>query len=767
MPGREADIVCVVPNPSVRRLVMEALEKAGLSAEFRPELATDPVSVPSVSGILGQINECFLRSTDDEVFSQVLDLVLKALQSEIGIVGYIDEQGQLVCPSLTRHVWDRCEMPDKRVVFRLEELGGVLAEVLQERKTVTANRSIATPPGHLPIRRFLGVPLVVQERLVGALFVANKPTDYTDSDIEVAETVARFVAPVLDARVRENLEKRKRAEYQKKLEVQAQQLARRNRQLECLASLSELAERGAAVEEMVELTSYLLAGVFQDVPDVRSRIIFRGQVYQIDTFEETEHKLSAAIFLRDEYAGAVEICCPKELLEDEGFGIYRMFVNELAERLSAVLSRRKIEEEIHAFRRQTELVLEMTRTGLSIVDEEHRLIYVDPWRRLIYGDYHGKTVHEYFCGTTEPCWACPTARALRTKKRVSQERIMAREGNRPVQTTAIPFLAPDGKWYVSEITVDLTERKKWEERLIQAERLETIGQLAETLAHEINTPLQYAEHNLHFLREAWKELAAVLKRLTSADGTVPNRPADDKETAIDHELVTREFPAALDEALDGLKRTAMIVKALRDFAQPGETEKTSQDLNAAIQTVVELTRARISRHAHVVTEYDPELPCIPLLRGELGEAMANLLIAAGKAIEQKQRPPGEHGAIVIRTRFLPPDWVEVRITDNGLEIPPEEREHLFDPWFLLKSPCAQRHRALAHVHRVVVELHQGAVEVESEEAGCTTVVLRLPTRDLGQTPSHTSRLGMFIAAEEAASPSGGQAILNEGASQPG
>lgn len=760
MAGREAEIVCIVSDPSVQRLVSQALERVGLRAEFRTEVSANPAHGPCASDILGQINEYFLRSTDDEVFSQVLDLVLKALNSEIGILGYIDDKGQLVCPSLTRHVWDRCQMPDKRIAFRLEELGGALAEVLQGRKTVTANHAIPTPPGHLPIERFLGVPLVVQNRLVGALFVANKPTDYTPSDIELAETVARFVAPVLDARVRENLEKEKRAEYQKKLEVQAQQLARRNRQLECLASLSELAERGASIEEMVELTSYLLAGVFQDVSNVYSRIIFRGQVYQIDTFEETEHKLSAAIFLCDEYAGAIEICCPKELLQDEGFGIYRMFVNELAERLSAVLSRRKIEEEIHAFRRQTELVLEMTRTGLSIVDEQCRLIYVDPWRRLIYGDYQGKTTHEYFCGTTKPCWACPTARALQTKRRVTQERIMAREGNRPVQTTAIPFLAPDGKWYVSEITVDLTERKRWEERLIQAERLETIGQLAETLAHEINTPLQYAEHNLHFLRESWQELAAILKSRILTDEPISNPPSS-REINIDHELIMREFPTALDEALDGVKQTALIVKALRDFAQPGETEKTPQDLNAALQTVVDLTRARISKYAQIVTEYDPELPHIPLLRGEFGEAIANLLIAASKAIEQQKRPPGQQGSIVIRTRFLPPDWVEVRITDNGLEIPPEDREHLFDPWSLLHSPCAQRHRALAHVHRVVVELHQGTVELETNETTGTTIVLRLPTRDLSLTPSHTSRLGPFIAADQMTSPSAEHTILGD------
>jgi len=756
MNGQNDTVRPVIPDPlfqSVATAVSGGMPPASESAEIQSQA---DASVASLVGVLSRINECFLRLSSDEVYSDVLDEVLKALESEYGILGYIDRSHRLVCPSLTRRVWDRCEMADKKIVFELDELGGVLAQVIKQRITVCVNQPVPTPSGHVPITRFLGVPLIVQERLVGVIFLANKPSDYTQEDVCTLEMIARFLAPIIDAHVREEQEKEKRIEYEKRLAIQTQQLKRRNRQLECLAGLSDLAERGASIEEMVELTSYLLAGIFQDLPNVYSRIIFRGQVYQAESYEETEHKLSAAIFLADEYVGAVEICCPEELLHDEGFAIYRMFVNELAERLSTVLTRKKVEEEIHAFRRQTELVLEVTRTGLSIVDQECRLIYVDPWRRAVYGDYRGKTTHEYFCGTTEPCWDCPTARALRTKMRVTQERIMPREGNRPVQTTAIPFLAPDGKWYISEITVDLTDRKRWEDRLVQAERLEAIGHLAEILSREMNSPLQYLEHNLHFLRESWCEISKTLQQLAArARGSLTTS----EESPLDEELLTREFPDALEETLAGVRRLAKIVQTLRTFAQPDETEKTIQDLNAVIQAAVDVTYSHVSKVADIVTEFDSTLPRIPLAAGAFGQAVSHLLLGAAEAIEKRRNHDGK-GLITIRTRRLDTDWVEIEFFDNGAGMHPQERKNFLEPYFAHQPASVTSRRSLVHLYRVIVEGHQGSVDVESEENSGTRIVVRLPTHDLHQASAHASQLTSLIASDQAAAPPDTTTFLN-------
>jgi len=455
--------------------------------------------------------------------------------------------------------------------------------------------------------------------------------------------------------------------------------------------------------------------------------------------------------------GAVEICCPKELLDDEGFSVYRMFVNELAERLSTVLTRKKVEEEIHAFRRQTELVLEVTRTGLSIVDQECRLVYVDLWRRAVYGDYRGKTTHEYFCGTTEPCWACPTARALRTKMRVTQERILPREGNRPVQTTAIPFLAPDAKWYISEITVDLTDRKRWEDRLVQAERLAAIGHLAEILSHEMNSPLQYLEHNLHFLRETWREISQnlqglVLQKEGFSTGSQGNM--------LDDELLTREFPDALEETLTGVQRLAKIVKALRTFAYPDETEKTVQDLNAVIQPAVDVMHSRVSKVADVITEFDSTLPHVPLMAGAFSQAVSNLLLGAVEAIEKQQNSGDEKGLIVIRTRRLDTDWVEIEVSDNGVAMDSQERKNFLEPYFAHQPASVTSRRSLVHLYRVIVEGHQGSINVESEENTGTRIVIRLPTQDLEKAKAHGSHLTPIIASEQAAASPDTTTFLN-------
>ncbi|ASV74508.1 sensory transduction histidine kinase [Thermogutta terrifontis] len=267
----------VTPAPPLGFAVIEDSARMGAANKSLDTQPCADASAASLVETLTRINECFLRLSSDDVYSEVLDEILKALKSEYGIIGYIDRSGRLVCPSLTRHVWNRCQMADKKIVFELDELGGVLAQVLKQQLTVCVNQPVATPPGHVPITRFLGVPLIVQDRLVAAIFLANKSSDYTQEDVRTLEMIARFLAPIVDAHIREEQEKEKRVEYEKRLAIQTQQLKRRNRQLECLAGLSDLAERGASIEEMVELTSHLLAGIFQDLPNVYSRIIFGGR----------------------------------------------------------------------------------------------------------------------------------------------------------------------------------------------------------------------------------------------------------------------------------------------------------------------------------------------------------------------------------------------------------------------------------------------------------------------------------------------------------
>jgi len=232
-------------------------------------------------------------------------------------------------------------MDNKRIVFHVNELGGVLHRVIFQKETVLTNLAIPTPPGHVPINRFLGAPILFDDRLIGVIFLANKPEDYTAEDAQFLEHLVRYIGPILESRLRAEREKLQRLEYERQLESQSKLLARRNRQLECLAAVTQLGEGDASGEEILSATARMLKDVFSDSPGTCSRIVFQGKVYDSGTFEETEHKTAGAIFIGSEYIGGVELCCPVELLKDDGFNTKSIFISELAERLSSILTRKK------------------------------------------------------------------------------------------------------------------------------------------------------------------------------------------------------------------------------------------------------------------------------------------------------------------------------------------------------------------------------------------------------------------------------------------
>ena len=139
------------------------------------------------------------------------------------------------------------------------------------------------------------------------------------------------------------------------------------------------------------------------------------------------------------------------------------------------------EEEIKELQRQTEFVLGVTKTCLSIIDADFHLRFVDPaWQRT-HGEYRGKTCHEYFHGTGHPCSECGIPRALATRQVVVHDGVLPREGNRPTQITTIPFQGENAEWLVAEVCVDITERKSLEQKLRESEQhyrmvVETAGE---------------------------------------------------------------------------------------------------------------------------------------------------------------------------------------------------------------------------------------------------------------------------------------------------
>ena len=150
--------------------------------------------------VSNRIATCFLTEDDDTAFADALEVVLEALESPLGFVGFIDEEGRLVCPSMTRGAWDQCEVAGKSVVFEPSVWGGLWGRSLLERRSLVANDGLEPPEGHVPLTSALAVPVLDGGRLLGQLAVANREDGYGEREVELLESVAERVAPILKAR---------------------------------------------------------------------------------------------------------------------------------------------------------------------------------------------------------------------------------------------------------------------------------------------------------------------------------------------------------------------------------------------------------------------------------------------------------------------------------------------------------------------------------------------------------------------------------------
>ncbi|MBA4062985.1 MAG: hypothetical protein C0501_04620 [Isosphaera sp.] len=275
------------------------------------------------------------------------------------------------------------------------------------------------------------------------------------------------------------------------------------------------------------------------------------------------------------------------------------------------------------------------------------------------------------------------------------------------------------------LAIDVTDRKVLEDQLKQAQKLESIGQLAAGIAHEINTPIQYIGDNTTFLAGALADLGRVA-RLYRAAGDDPAAQAGAARAAEEADLdyLLDEAPRAIGQTLDGVKHVARIVQAMKEFAHPGTDEKVPVDLNRAVETVVAVARNEWKYVAEVVTDLDPDLAPVPGLPGELNQVFLNLLVNAAHAVKAAN-PDGVKGTITLSTRRAGAA-AEVRVADTGCGIPEAIRGRVFDPFFTTKPVGQGTGQGLALAHAVVVKRHGGTIAFESESGRGTTFVIRLP-----------------------------------------
>ncbi len=263
-----------------------------------------------------------------------------------------------------------------------------------------------------------------------------------------------------------------------------------------------------------------------------------------------------------------------------------------------------------------------------------------------------------------------------------------------------------------------------QEKLLQSEKMASIGQLAAGVAHEINNPIGYVHSNLGSLQEYLRSLFTVIeayeRALRAPDPKALIPEIDDIRDRLDIDFISRDLPQLMAESREGIERVTRIVRDLKDFSYSGRDESWKLvDLHAGLESTINIIWNELKYKVTLHREYG-QLPLVECLPSELNQVYMNLLLNAGHAI-------AERGTITVRTGVDGDAAVWVEFEDTGGGISPELRQRIFDPFFTTKPVGSGTGLGLS-ISYSIINKHNGRIDLDSTPGVGSRFRLVLPVK---------------------------------------
>jgi two-component system NtrC family sensor kinase len=269
--------------------------------------------------------------------------------------------------------------------------------------------------------------------------------------------------------------------------------------------------------------------------------------------------------------------------------------------------------------------------------------------------------------------------------------------------------------------------KSAQSRMVETEKLASLGQLVAGVAHEINNPLAFVSNNVAVLERDLKDLIALIgfyRQIKTSNDPAEQpilKQIDQVSEALDLEYTLNNLPLLIERTREGLRRIERIVKDLRLFARVDEGEWNEVDLNPGIESSVNMVQGYArKRGVRLTAELEP-LPPVRCRGARVHQVVVNLLMNAIDACKPED-------TVTIRTRPEPEtSGVRIDVIDTGCGIEPTNRERIFDPFFTTK-PLGEGTGLGLSISYGIVREHRGSIDVQSSpgEGSCFTV--RLPCK---------------------------------------
>ena len=272
-----------------------------------------------------------------------------------------------------------------------------------------------------------------------------------------------------------------------------------------------------------------------------------------------------------------------------------------------------------------------------------------------------------------------------------------------------------------ELSKSLDDLRAAQDRLVQTQKLASLGQLTAGIAHEIKNPLNFVNNFSALSAELVAEMSDVLAK-TSLD--VATREELDE--------LAQTLKSNLEKVVQHGKRADSIVKNMLLHSREGSGEHRSADINALVEESLNLAYhgARAEKSGFNVTlkrDLDPDAGAADLYPQEITRALLNLISNGFYAATQRKSVEGEtfEPVLIAATKNLG-KTVEIRIHDNGTGIPSDVREKMFNPFFTTKPSGEGTGLGLSMSHDIIVKQHGGSIDVETEPGLFTEFKIVLP-----------------------------------------
>ncbi len=273
-----------------------------------------------------------------------------------------------------------------------------------------------------------------------------------------------------------------------------------------------------------------------------------------------------------------------------------------------------------------------------------------------------------------------------------------------------------------ELSQSLDDLRAAQDRLVQTEKLASLGQLTAGIAHEIKNPLNFVNNFSALSVELTDELNDVLKQAELAEKI--QQEVDD---------LTQLLKSNLEKVVQHGKRADSIVKNMLLHSREGSGEQRAADINALVEESLNLAYhgARAEKSGFNITlerAFDAGAGEAELFPQEITRALLNLISNGFYAATRRKAENGEAAfePTLLATTKDRGNSVEIRIRDNGTGIPPEVKEKMFNPFFTTKPAGEGTGLGLSMTHDIIVKQHGGTIDVATEPGNFTEFIVVLP-----------------------------------------